>query len=425
MSSFTETFDAEKGAPGLGSFQIDFRPGTQDEVLGPDVERTAEVAGGAMENFKRDLIVVTGVDLGEEVTRSELIAGSIWQGVAVVFDLPVGADEARNGGWSISGPSPLFYLGNADSPGMGHVVSPGASMSSMAMWQVFDHLDSLTTGAIAGIPYSYSGLSTNVLGVEASDLSSARDVLNLAIQNTTVKTEYRFDPVSGMVFAAAGTSTAFRQTPQVMLTSEKAADRDGDLFAFSVSGRVGFDYASEARYAYSGASSGDFSERATYTYDGLDYPAGWGTAVVGVRVDESDIASTADLDDLLTSTYCRKERMVLNVDAYSLKDHLNAGDYVWVNCPEAFLVDTQENINFNGEETHPIKLRTSSLTCPIRKTHGVYVIHNATRYGGTNAVTRLNDFMEWPEMETEKASVSFGPIPSTRKLVNGKAWRKR
>lgn len=424
-SSFTETFDSEKGAPGLGSFSIEFRPGTADQVLGPLVDRTSEVAGGAMENFKRDLICITATDLGDDVSRDEVVGASIWQGVAVEFGLPVGIEAAQSQGWSIGGPSPLFYLGNADSPGVGHVISPGASMSSMAMWQVFDHLDSATTGAIAGIPYSYSGLSTNALGVEASDLSSSRDVLNLAIQNTTVKTEYRFSPSAGMIFAAAGASTTFRQTPQVIFTSGPTVNRDGDLWAFTVSGRVSFDYASEARYAHSGVSTSDFSERTTYTYDGLDYPAGWGTAVVGARVVEADIASTADLDSLLTSTYCRKERMTLTVEAYSLKDYINAGDYAWVNCPEASLVDTQENINFAGEETHPIKLRVASLTCPVRPTHGVYVIHNATRYGGTNAVARLNDYVDWSGADAATTSVTFGSIPTTRKLVYGSAWRKR
>lgn len=420
-SSFTETFDSEKGAPGLGSFSIEFRPGTADQVLGPLVDRTSEVAGGAMENFKRDLICITSTDLGDDVSRDEVVGASIWQGVAVEFGLPVGIEAAQSQGWSIGGSSPLLRLGNAESPGVGYPVSPGASMAGMAMWEVFAYLDPLTTGSIGGFPYTYSGLSTNDLGVEASELSSTRDVFNLAIQNTEVKTEYRFDPTSGLIFAASGSSSAFRQTPQVIFTSSPTVTRDGDLWAFQVSGRVVYDYASEADHAYSGVTTEVFIDRLGYPYDGVSASDG----VMGVRFNEADIASTADLANLLTSTYCRKERMTLTVDAYSLKNYINAGDYAWVNCPEASLVDTQENINFAGEETHPIKLRVASLTCPVRPTHGVYVIHNATRYGGTNAVARLNDYVDWSGADAATTSVTFGSIPTTRKLVYGSAWRKR
>lgn len=415
MSSFTETFDSEKGAPGLGSFSIEFRPGTQ-HILGPHVTRTTQVAGGPTYNWRNDTIVITSTDLGPSASRSDVLSAALFSGRLLTFDIPIGIDNGST--WSVGGPSILAWWGGTDPAfaTVGGLLVEDAT-KSLALLLL------LCIGNHQGLTYTVDGsVSTNALGVEFEAQDPLRDFVNKAIRATTTATEYRATPAGNVIFAARGDDAAYRQTPQVMFTSQPITMRDGDLWSFQVTGRVTFDYSLEALSAnasdatHSYISDTDFGDRLYYDFGGTD------VAVESVKFGDKPENNNLNTSDQLASVFCRKERMSLNVKAYSLKEYMNAGDYVWVNCPEAFLEDAAENINFAGEETHPIKLRTASMSCPVRSTQGVYVIHNATQYGGENAVERLNDYVMFAD-DTQTASVEFDPAPPMRKLVRGRRWR--
>ena len=415
-SSFTETFDSEKGAPGLGSFTIEFRPGTQ-HILGPHVTRTAQVAGGPTYNWRNDTLVVTSTDLGPSASRSDILSAALFSGRIEQFGLPIGVD-AGGETWSISGPSILAWWGGGDpafaTVGGLLVEDATKSLALLLLLCINNH---------QGLTYSVdASVSSNALGVEFEAQDPLRDFVNKAIRATTDATEYRCSPAGSIIFAARGDDAAFRQTPQVMFTSQPITMRDGDLWCFQVSGRVEFDYSLEALSAnasdatHSYISDTDFGDRLYYDFGGTN------VATESVKFGDRPENNNLNTSDQLASVFCRKERMSLQVQAYSLKNYMNAGDHVWVNCPEAFLEDAAENINCAGEETHPIKLRSSGMTCPVRDTHGVYVIHNATQYGGENATERLNDYVEFAG-DADPARVEFDPAPPMRKLVNGRAWR--
>lgn len=422
-SSWSTNFDVEGGFPGLGTFNLEFRPGTQ-HILGPHVTRTAEVAGGPTENYKHDTICITSQDLGPNPTRSDVLAASLFSGLAQKFTVPIGADR----GWSIGGPSILALLGNADNPGIGpHGITDDATVHTITSLLTYHFV---TTNIVNGLTRTAGGsLSSNSLGIDLTEYDTVREQLNKALPNTTVATEYRCTPAGVCIFDARGGTSAFRQTPQVMLTSDPVTMRDGDLWAFQVSGSVEYDYTGEAEYVYTynaapWSDSAEFSGRLIYAFDGPVADGGTGNATMSIFLGGDDYLENADLDDYLTNTYRRKERMTLDVAAYSLADYINAGDYVWLNCPEAFLIDPTKTINFAGEETHPVGLRTSALTCPVRSSHGVYVIHNATQYlGNYSVVERLNDYLA-PCDDTSPASVELDPMPAVRKLVNGRRYRK-
>lgn len=410
-SSFTETFDSEKGAPGLGSFSIEFRPGTQ-HILGPHVTRTSLVAGGPTENFKKDTLVITGADLGT-ASRAEVLAASIFSGRIDRFRLPV----RSVGGWSFSGPTILAWIGNADSPSVGTVgIYDDATLETLASLlgsYVSAQLNFLTQTTEASTP-------SGSLGIDLNGYDTVRDQINQAV--LAKGAEYRCTPQGVLRFAGRGDDSVFRETPVVILTAYPTVNRDGDLWAFQIDGEVEYDYGPEANQVLSHNGDGvtlvdsedDGGARYGYGFNGTN------DAEQDVAIGSTGVWQAADLATQLQDTFCRKNRMNLQVDADSLASYVNAGDHLWVHAPEAFLSDDAENINFAGEETHPIKLRTSSITCPVRSTHGVYVIHNSTAYGGTNAVERLNDYVVFDD--SGQAKLEFDSPPGMRKLVRGRGW---
>jgi hypothetical protein len=344
------------------------------------------------------------------------LAAALFSGRIHTFDLAIGDHGST---WSIGGPSILWWWGGSE-PKFG--LSSGASVDDDTLTLALLLLASASYHR--GLTYTVdASVSTNALGVVWDTQEILRDLINKAIRNTTTATEYRCTPQGEVIFAARGDDAAYRQTPQVIFTSASTTARDGDLWAFQVSGRVTFDYSLEAALAYVADSTHSYVDNASMAgrinYDFAGTVQGNDSVYFGDYPENNNL----DASDQLASVYCRKERMALDVRAHTLKNYMNAGDYVWVNCPEAFLEDAAENINFAGEETHPIKLRSSSMTCPVRNTHGVYVIHNATQYGGTNAVQRLNDYVVFSDDSTP-ARVEFDPAPPMTKLVRGRRWRR-
>lgn len=416
MPTFTTTFDSERGAPGLGSFTVEFREGTQ-HILGPHAIRTNLVAGGPLENFKKDMLVVTSTDLGPNPSRADVLAASIFTGRIDRFRLPLRADSGRT--WAMTGPSILAWIGSGDNPAVG----------------VFGLADTSTAHTIGTLLLNLNGAQLNYLtytidasvpgtslGIDLDGYDSVRDQINKAIIVKGV--EYRCTTAGVLHFAARGDDSVFRETPTVMFTAHPTTNRDGDLWAFEIDGDVEYDYGPEANQivSHDGTAVVDSADdtgdlRYGYGFDGTN------DAEQDVAIGSEGVWQAADLDAQLANTFCRKNQMSLTVKAHSLADYLNAGDHVWVHAPDAFLYDDTESIDFAGEETHPIKLRTSALTCPVRRTHGVYVIHNSTAYGGANTVVRVNDYVAWPEdSETATATVEFDSPPGMRKLVRGRRW---
>jgi len=413
---FTTTFNSEGGYPGLGSFRVTFKPGTQ-HILGAYETRDGNDFGGPTQRWKKDTICITPTDIGQ-ADRSEVLAASIFSGRAHVFGAAIGDYP-----WTVGGPTILVWLGDDDTPARG----PGIDSYGSSSYTFAGYLDSFlgTGGHTGGLTYSYSGAPTGTWDAEIKKDDSARDKINKLVR--TADCEYRMAPDGELLFGERGEDYAFRTTtPQVILTEGAMTGRDGDLWAFQIkSGRIAMDWGPEIAQvtAYSDVASPMWSKSFTLeaspgrggkNFDGTTT----NTTMALMGVDDEE--ARADLDAALYAQFRRMDRLRMQIDADVLAAFINTGDTVWVDAPSLWLWDPDQSINFAGAETHPIPARTAKMRCPIREGMGVYIIHNHTETGGTNAVERLTEFVQF---ETGPAELEFDPLPPTRAWVRGSRWR--
>lgn len=409
----TETFDAAVGAQALGSWEVAFRPGTQ-AVLGAYEPRTIYTGGGPAHNWRRDTLVVTPTWIGPNPDRSQLLAASMWSGR--IERLAFGTQ-----GWSVSGPSILAWIGDANNPSWG----PGVGMYGSTLWTstLGAYLTSIS-GAMNGLSWTSSGLSMNNLDVSIHPADAIRDTLNKIIRATSTPTEYRMRPDGTLLFAPRGSNFAFATTvPRVFLSDRGPVGVDGDLACYRVEGDFEIDYSAEPSsvvwltvnpfWVVIESASAIIVDRSTRDFGGSD--TAWVDCLLGVNDPEIKVA---DLGEILMGMR-RVERLSCKVDAAALLKDLRAGDHAWVHLPGQMLWDPSEVVRVGGQQANPIKVRVGQVTQPIRRGMGVYVLHNATAAGNVvEDVTHLVEFEDGP------CSVECDPLPSTRQLVRGATHRK-
>jgi hypothetical protein len=417
---FTEVFDSDQGFPGLGGFTVRFAPGSQ-RILGAAPTTVPATEGGPTRNWLRDTICITPHRLDPGASRATVLSQALFSGRVAKFRFELGDQP-----WTVSGPSILAWIGDDDSPSKG----PGLHADGVANWTstLSAYLTTLSTNnRLNGLSWSSSGLSTNSLGSVSSpqpisDADPTRDRINKVIRLTSTRTEYRCTPTGELRFAPAdsGNSYAFVQNPRVIFVSQGTVGADGDLIGYRVTGSVEFDWSTfcAAGDAWSDTWSKSYlnADRLTRDFGGVN--ADTTSILLGHKNEE---LRNINIDDVVNNNYRRRDRMAFDVDAHSLMRDLHAGDYVWVWIPELLIYDLDEHVNYGGEETHPLRVRTSLVTCPIRPEHGVYIIHNASGTGGANSVEDLTDFVI---ADDGPAHVEFDPPPTTRRIVRGSRWRK-
>lgn len=418
-SSYTFGFNSETGAPGLGSFSIDFEPGST-WLLGAYASRDAVDAGGPTQNWAFDTLVVTPSRMGNP-SRSELLEAALWSGRIQRFSF----DTKPSTPWTISGPSILAWLGDGDTPGKGPGINSYGTTSASNLGTYLTSF--LTTGGHTnGLSWSSSGLSASAMGIKIEKHDSARDRINKMLRASGSGAEYRCTPAGELLFAPVGGSYAYRQTPTVILTTRNLDGRDGDLEAFKIEGTAELDWGdvTDSVLAYNDNAAVPWSASSVFVGAGRNFKdfGGVNSAAMSALMAVNDDQGYLGFSAMLYQMFRRKDRLSLQVSAGMLAKYVNCGDHVWIDAPELLLNDPEESINFGGMETHPIKARTSEMVCPLRKENGVYIIHNATASGGANAVEDLSEKVI-PQSDKATASLSFDPLPPNRRQIQGTRWR--
>lgn len=94
-----------------------------------------------------------------------------------------------------------------------------------------------------------------------------------------------------------------------------------------------------------------------------------------------------------------RDSLDLSTDAYDIRGDIAPGDSVWVYDPDAGLVNTDEAVQFRGEQIHPVSLRVFSLTWPVTAGMGVYF-----RTGAGEWI----DLTDWVQFERGGTQVTVG-----------------
>jgi hypothetical protein len=116
----------------------------------------------------------------------------------------------------------------------------------------------------------------------------------------------------------------------------------------------------------------------------------------------SDFATTADADNYAQGVLDRNENvrtdLTCTVDVFDFGAYARPGDYVYAYDPADVLVDTANQVYFQGEILHPKKLRLFGMTWPIKRGFGVYLLSDDST--DTPQIIDLTDYVAWEEGPT-------------------------
>lgn len=414
-----EAFDPAGGFPLLGQFDIQFKR-SSEHILGPWVNPSADYLGwGPCENWKHDTIVITKTPLGP-ATRAEVLANALWSGKATRF-----TPGGKGKGWRLEGPSILAWMGDDDSPSKGPCINfdgQTAYPSTLGVYLL------ATIGGTAsengGLTHSTSGLSANALNCDISEADSLRDRINKLLPLTDTPSEYRIDPDGELVFSARGDGGAYRVDPVVFFGPDVPNSREGAKVGYGAAVSASYDYGTEANILLFYDSSGTHiangvmsgTEREIHTFKGTDAANDYIRKAL-VNDLASDMSSAAR-NDILKYQYDRRSTIKLSVPSGRVKQDVVCGDWVFVDAPECWIANYSAGQLFGGKERYPMALRTTTMEWPITQDMGVYVIHNATAYLGTDATQDLRPFIEFEAGPTTIGLTRGKPV-TIRNVVKG------
>ena len=408
----SQGFDTGEGLPTFGSWSVQFKPETPQEIR--------KAAFGSHEIYEFgwswDHIAITPTRLRDPgLTRSTLLSRSIYTGM--IEDATFGRFTEP---WSVSGASPMAWLGQPSSPPIGpmgfgpYTINNDFATIMVAMFSTAVDVGGLTL-------YSAATCSGNTISDDTVDYEVALETVKRYMRHTTTRTEMWVRPDLGVHFAEQGNSAIFAQTPTVLMTSTKVDPAiGGDLFvipgstftktrsvrdhAFGVTIKASggsittYENNPDPRYAADGTS--EYESRAYYESTSAD---------VG--------AEGASLHSDRHRTTSGAFELAVKCDVPAVLSHLKPGDWVYIHDPDTYTVDTGNEVVVGGRLMYPVALRVAEVSMPIGPGMGVYRLANSSADPSANAVQDLSD---WFVPEAGQTTIRFDTagMPLRRLLKN-------
>lgn len=418
--TYTETFDCGTGLPGLGSFSVRFRPGSQIKLLGPHVASTGNgEREGPTRNWEHDTLVITPGRLGAGVDRATVLDAAIYSGELLRFR------GSPDGSWEASGAGILNWLGDSDNKGP--AVSEGTDYTNASQYTgtIADYLLALQSGGWSnGFTFDATdpSVSTAACNCAVRDMDCARQRINTLCIVTS--TEYWVNPDFTATFAGVGDDAVFVQTPKVLFARGVGYSREAGLVSFPCQIIPDFDCGPEATDIFRRRSDGD--------------PTGEQVVSIGSGILPNSTAGTGSgrrfkfqgaSDDILTQPvdpeqYKRRDTIDIQVGVQTIRQDVKPGDAVWVHDQLWGLLDTANSIVHGGRTLPPIKRRVSEMTSPITRENGVYILHNVSEYGGVNAVQEVADQV-MPDRSPTTVRLATGSPRTLKAALLGSQYRQR
>lgn len=418
--TYTEVFDCGTGLPGLGSFSVRFRPGSQIKLLGPHVASTGNgEREGPTQNWANDTLVVTPGRLGADVDRATLLDAAIYSGELLRFR------AERGGSWSATGVGILNWLG--DSENKGPAVGQGTDYTNASQYTgtLADYLLALWAGGWSnGITFDATDASvpTSACNCAVRDMGCARERINTLC--TVKEVEYWMYPDGSCVFAGIGDDAVFVQTPKVLFARGVGYSREASLVSFPCEIIPDLDYGPVASDTFARTSDGVTNESSVAPPGSAKFPNDFTGTSAGVRTKFLGAS-----DELLTQPvnpeqYRRRDTIDIEIGSQTIRQDVKPGDYVYVHDPMWGLIDTANAVIHAGRTMAPIKRRVSEMTSPITRENGVYVLHQNSAYGGTNAVQAVHDQV-MPDTGPTTVRLATGSPRTLKAALLGSQWRQR
>lgn len=426
MSSVTEIFDVGAGFPTLGSWTLNFRPGTE-HVLGPSVAPSPPFYnGGIVHNLRRCHLFITAGKLGARPTHTAVKAAAIYGGSILDFNFGVEGEP-----WSLGGPSALVWLGDDDGVGPG-IGSLHYRVGSEFTGTFADYLLAMVVGNYVngiGLDATASGIDSSALGIPINGYDVARDRINKLCHATTPVTEYAFLPDLQCVFAPFEDTAGqvFTWDPTVILGDRKLPPgTENGLRGFPAEIRPSFSYRGEIQTSV--WSSREWIEDGTGSFAGSS-----GSNAGRVNFDaagNSEFSAAMKLVGTSLDTYftvgraltqhIRRDTMTVKIpDAPLLRAELKPGDHVWVEDEFHGVRDPDNTVRYGGKHRHPRRMRVSQLEYPVTRSMGAYIVKCID---GSNDVIPVHDLIE-PGSGPVTVGVATTSPMTMRRQVKGTSHR--
>lgn len=131
------------------------------------------------------------------------------------------------------------------------------------------------------------------------------------------------------------------------------------------------------------------------------------TALVSRRVVISRTSDTnADCDAVAAQQLDRfdqvQREITMSTDAYTISDHVDAGDYIWAYDPDNDLYDTANEVTFQGNSVWPTKVRVTAVQDSCSSEKGYYL------YTWNGSAQVLTDVTPYVAFEDHQVKLELG-----------------
>lgn len=350
-----------------GRFDVKFRP---------DAPRSA---ASSVALFDQIVVTPTRLDTIGGFTDARVLAAAIYAGVVTV--------KPRTD--KITGQGLAWYLGTDD--GRGDLIDTAITNTagSLSTWVTSLCPSSLTVGTV-------DNTSTSTLTFTYQFLSR-REAFAHMVRSTGA--EYRVNP-AGTIDAKIAT-TLFTNTPTVLFSADAAGSYAG-LTGINVTNADPVTDVEDltTKVIVVGKTSDGATVASATATAATSYKDFNGNTLVMERFVNAPTTPTANLSAYATATIGlygqTRQSFAVSSRTYAAPTLVRPGDWVYVHDPASGLVDTANQVAWDGALITPVKLRCKGYTWPIQAGMGVYARHP----GSPATYTDLTDWIAWENTDT-------------------------
>ena len=373
---------------GTGRWDLQFRPDTPLSVLAAiDVKRFG---------FGHIVVTSTRANLDETIDFDRLKSARY-----------IGVLRHRPSLYQFGGPGLAMWLGDEDGKG--------------ALLEQNDYGTTLTNWRTLLTPPGWSGVGASMAGPFTRDVvrEVAIEVLPDVCSFFGVEWKVGYDDLGFQLWIDT-VANLFRTTPNAMILRETSTQmRDLDVLGVGASFNVEQDlqdWTQQVNY-YTGDEATPVLTTASLGGEqakDVPYRNVNGLAIEMTRAIE-DFGTSSAGATMAPAQFGRFHRAHEAVTAasteYDISPYVRCGDFVWIYDPARDLVSQTNEVYFRGRLFHPLKIRVTGHTWPLRQGMGVYFrrwIDNDSTTWGHDWVD-LSDWIEWENGTAE--TVELGDLP--------------
>ncbi len=380
---------------GTGRWDLRFKANAPLEILtGVDVKRYG---------FSHIVVTPARLDLTAVTSDADRLTSARYIGVL----------RDRRSEREIGGPGLAMWLGDED--GKGVILEQNDYGTSLANWRTL-----LT-------PPGFTAAGGAVAGSFTRDVVRETAIEVLPDICTFFGVEWKIGYDSGWKLTIDTTENLFEMTPVAMILRDAPTQmQDLDVLGVGAAFEIEQDledWSREVLY-YSG-------DEAAPTLTTASEAGLMDKDVPYRRVDGQAITMSRAIEDFGTSSagaamapahfgrfYRVHETVTAASTEYNITNQVRCGDYVWIYDPARGLVSDANEVYFRGRMYHPMRIRVTGHTWPLRKGMGVYL----RRYSDNDTSTwgidwfDLTDWVDWEDATAEVVELGDLPRPATTRV---------